>query len=243
MLTFNANVAGLEVKESSYLKPWGIYLVKFKGIQYTKLVSKKDGKEYESAQVTFEHTDDEGNVKHYVHNYFGPNGDLEKFITPYEGENSNGKYKLPSPFDIFRNDVNHIVSALATKAGKKDFAQKFANMFAGKSLSFENYVKIIEKHTQEFVDKYDVYLKLIGNSSNFATIPQGLSYSKESGELFRTNNFLAASEEKLSFTTYELKKKEEIKNKKATAMPSISGSGSLEEDLNLETDTIDDLEL
>lgn len=198
-MTFNLNnVKGTAVVR---LKAWGIYDVVFKGIELAKGTN-KEGNEWKAMKIKF--SGEEGIFEPLVF-CPGEGGDERT-----SGETGGKKWELPSPLEQLQFTVSHVMTNLAP-----DMMEKFTKAVSGLALpdDFEKLVEIMNKALAKSINKH-TRLKLIGNNKGYASLPSFVGINKE-GEAYISNNWLG---ENVAFSDYEVKKMNEQKNAKPTAV-------------------------
>ena len=196
-MTFNlGNTQGTAVTR---LKAWGIYDVVFKGIELTKGVS-KEGKEWKAMKIKF--AGDEGTFEASV---FCPD---ENGAERRSGETGGKKWELPSNLETLKFTIAHLLTNLAP-----DNVEKFNKVTVSLPDEFEKLVELLSKALAKAMNKH-TKLKLIGNSKGYATLPNFVNINKD-GDAYISNNWLG---ETVVFSDYEVKKMEEQKNAKPTAV-------------------------
>lgn len=198
-MTFNLNnVNGTAVVR---LKAWGIYDVVFKGIELVK-GKNKEGNEWKAMKIKF--SGEEGIFEPLV---FCPGEDGGERIT---GETGGKKWELPSALEQLQCSVAHVMANLAP-----EMMEKFSKAASGLAIpeDFEKLVEIMNKALAKAVNK-QTKLKLIGNNKGYASLPNFVGINKE-GEVYINNNWLGDT---VAFSDYEVKKMNEQKNAKPTAV-------------------------
>jgi hypothetical protein len=198
-MTFNLNnVNGTAVVR---LKAWGIYDVVFKGIELVK-GKNKEGNEWKAMKIKF--SGEEGIFEPLV---FCPGEGGGERVT---GETGGKKWELPSALEQLQCSVAHVMANLAP-----EMMEKFSKAASGLAIpeDFEKLVEIMNKALAKAVNK-QTKLKLIGNNKGYASLPNFVGINKE-GEVYINNNWLGDT---VAFSDYEVKKMNEQKNAKPTAV-------------------------
>ena len=96
-----------------------------------------------------------------------------------------------------------------------EMMEKFTKADSGLTLpdDFEKLIEIMNKALAKAVNKH-TKLKLIGNSKGYVSLPSFVGINKE-GEAYISNNWLGDT---VAFSDYEVKKMNEQKNAKPTAV-------------------------
>lgn len=198
-MTFNLNnVNGTAVVR---LKAWGIYDVVFKGIDLMKGTN-KEGNAWKAMKIKF--SGDEGIFEPMV---FCPGDKGDERRT---GETGGKKWELPSALEQLQYTVSHVMTNLAP-----EMMEKFSKAVTGLTLpdDFEKLVETMNKALSKAVNK-KTKLKLVGDSKGYAALPSFVNINKD-GEAYISNNWLG---ETVAFSDYEVKKMNEQKNAKPTAV-------------------------
>lgn len=198
-MTFNLNnVNGTAVVR---LKAWGIYDVVFKGIDLTKGTN-KEGNAWKAMKIKF--SGDEGIFEPMV---FCPG---DKGGERKTGETGGKKWELPSALEQLQYTVSHVMTNLAP-----EMMEKFSKAVTGLTLpdDFEKLVETMNKALSKAVNK-KTKLKLVGDSKGYAALPSFVNINKD-GEAYISNNWLGDT---VAFSDYEVKKMNEQKNAKPTAV-------------------------
>lgn len=198
-MTFNLNnVNGTAVVR---LKAWGIYDVVFKGIELVK-GKNKEGNEWKAMKIKF--SGEEGIFEPLV---FCPGEGGGERVT---GETRGKKWELPSALEQLQCSVAYVMANLAP-----EMMEKFSKAASGLAIpeDFEKLVEIMNKALAKAVNK-QTKLKLIGNNKGYASLPNFVGINKE-GEVYINNNWLGDT---VAFSDYEVKKMNEQKNAKPTAV-------------------------
>lgn len=198
-MTFNLNnVKGTAVVR---LKAWRIYDVVFKGIELVK-GKNKEGNEWKAMKIKF--SGEEGIFEPLV---FCPGEGGGERIT---GETGGKKWELPSALEQLQCSVAHVMANLAP-----EMMEKFSKAASGLAIpeDFEKLVETMNKALAKAVNK-QTKLKLVGNNKGYASLPNFVGINKE-GEVYINNNWLGDT---VAFSDYEVKKMNEQKNAKPTAV-------------------------
>lgn len=198
-MTFNLNnIKGTAVVR---LKAWGIYDVVFKGIELSKGTN-KEGNTWKAMKIKF--SGEEGIFEPMI---FCPGDKGDERLS---GESNGKKWELPSAMEQLQFTVLHVMSNLAP-----EMLEKFIKAVSGLTLpnDFEKLVEIMNKALSKAINK-QTKLKLIGNNKGYATLPNFVGINKD-GEAYINNNWLGDT---VAFSDYEVKKMNEQKNAKPTAV-------------------------
>ena len=198
-MTFNLNnIKGTAVVR---LKAWGIYNVVFKGIELSKGTN-KEGNTWKAMKIKF--SGEEGIFEPMI---FCPGDKGDERLS---GESNGKKWELPSAMEQLQFTVLHVMSNLAP-----EMLEKFVKAVSGLTLptDFEKLIEIMNKALSKAVNK-QTKLKLIGNNKGYATLPNFVGINKD-GEAYISNNWLGDT---VAFSDYEVKKMNEQKNAKPTAV-------------------------
>lgn len=207
----------------NYLKGGEIHVVKFNGIEKDVVVSKKDGREFETVNFKFEN-----NNGVFEHKLFKP--DTTK------GRNAPN---LPSSVEQANIFLGQFMSVVCP-----ELLDSLAKL---KTVSWDQIVTNLIKYSNKYVGQ-EFKIKLIINKQGYADIPFMASVNKTTGEVFLSSKFIANVEDDLGFSSYEMKNNEaNSKANNPTNMPTIpmvgseattagvaNGDTSLSDDLDLE---------
>lgn len=198
-MTFDLNnVNGTAVVR---LKAWGIYDVVFKGIELMKGTN-KEGNPWKAMRIKF--SGDEGIFEPMIF-CPGDKGDERKTV-----ETGGKKWELPSALEQLKYTVSHVMTTLAP-----EMMEKFSKAVSGITLpdDFEKLVETMNKALAKSLNK-KTKLKVVGDSKGYATLPTFVNINKD-GEAYLSNNWLGDT---VAFSDYEVKKMNEQKNAKPTAV-------------------------
>lgn len=191
------------------LKPWNIYPVTFKGCEIREFEGKKEsnlGVKYKVLDIKFEGEDGSFTVT----KFFPSEGDDQ----PKEVTGKNGKYYLPSNFDVLKAVVAQTAQILNPKGWEKMRAA------SSKFKSFDDMANALIAITNPVIGT-KTNLKLIGKTrdgSVYADIPRIVGMNKQ-GEVFISDNYIG---DKLFFTQYEETQREKYLNAAPTPMESFA---------------------
>jgi hypothetical protein len=216
-MTFN--LGGTKGTAIVRLKPWNIYNVVFKGIDYTSGTN-KEGNPWQGMKIKF--SSEEGVFEPVI---FCPG---EKGDERLSGETNGKKWELPSNLESLKFTIAHLLDSLCPEN-----VEKFNKVSWTLPDEFNKLVELLNKALSKAVNK-STKLKLIGNSKGYASLPNFVSINKE-GEAYISNNWLG---DNVAFSDYEMKQMERQKNAKPTSAPeeptdSVSESAG-NEDLDFE---------
>lgn len=208
-MSFNFGLTNAPLpSDIKYLKPYNIYKdVAFKSFEIKEGTSEK-GNDWKCLKLTFASPEGE-----YTESIFYPkDGDDQR--REVDGANG-GKRTLCSNFEV----TMAMVAAVGHAFNPEGF-KKMQDM-SGKFRSFDDVVTVLTKILEQTKGKVTTSMKLIGRNSNghvYARLPQplGITQDKETKE-WRTFP-VAIFGDNLTFSAYELKKREEIQNAKPTEM-------------------------
>lgn len=213
------NNVSYEATGSNYLKPWDIYKVKLTEFKYDT-VTGKDGTVYEGLRIVFT-SDDNKQFNHFV---FGVNSEKDMQRPVYNDR------EMPSQFETLRLTINHILGAFDPK-----IVEKLNKAIAGKQISIQQYIEFAAKACAGNLNK-ECYIKIVGDNNNYATMPRIATVWNNGEEAVISNNFISTDASKLSFNNYELRKAEDMKNRKPTSMATEGANSTvtnLDDELNL----------
>jgi len=209
------------------LKPYGIYKVKFDGLEQTTLQGKKDPTASYSV-MNMKFVSDEGN---FTKNLFIPSSE-DDGVRPEYTRDDGTSYFRPSRFENYKWTLLQLVQVINPEGYKKIQAN------SGKIKSMDEFNKFIVAIAEQKKGA-EVYLKLIGRNVNnadgttstYAEIPNvcGLSHKNE---LFIVN-FVSNNPNTLKFSAYEAGQKERYEKAVPTAMPTTTSPDTEEEGLDL----------
>lgn len=212
MSTFNfGTLATTQVTSNNRrLKPFGIYKVKYKGVEVREIQGKTDPtKTYKIMSVTFE-----GEDGYYKEDTFYP---TEKSNVRSTYKNKEGHEKeMPSPFEQTMTYIAQLVGTLNPEGFVK--MQEASSKFK----SFDDVVKAVTKVLSSKVDT-ECYIKLVGREYQGRynpTLPMITGLSND-GNVFTSDNFISLKESGLSFSAYEEKNAEKYLNHKPTDMKKV----------------------
>jgi hypothetical protein len=226
-----ANATG--VASNKRLRPYTISKVKFVEAKVDILHSEKNNTDYDVLKVRFE-----GEEGYYEENLFLPS------ITGQDTERKDNNWggKNPSNADRAMMFFAHLTSVL-----NHDGFEKLKKVI-GKLKTFKDVATMVAKLLMEKKGT-ECYLKLCGRTSNgnvFASLPFYCSISKESGNVYVSNNFISLKED-LGFTLSEDKKRQEYINAKPTQMQNNSSLDAVNnvetvDNSDIDNATMDDLQ-
>lgn len=207
---------------SKSLKPWGIYEVKFDGLELNDIKGKKDPEAvYKTIKMSF--SNDEGV---FVNNLFIPATEQDAERPVYKNKD-NHEYEAPSRFEDFKWTLLQLAQVVNPEGYKKLQEQ------SSKIKGMDDFIKLIMMCANA-KKGVTTHLKLTGRTTEdgktYARIPRIVGVNKE-GELFVSDKFVG---DNLEFTLYEADKAKAYHSAKPTDMETADtegGHGS-EEDLN-----------
>lgn len=189
---------------------------------------------YTDTVLTIVTANEEG--ESYTDRFFTPDADAAT-----RRINDKGK-TTPSQFEQVQNKLTQYLIAFRPqliediKTGKESFKAK----------NWAGYRSLVAKALLKAVDKKEVFLKLLKNTSGYAETPRypaAMGTNKETGELaiFTGSVFIHHDQSLVEFSKYELDLMASVANAKPTSM----GKGSEDDDLSpdLDDNDMDELDL
>lgn len=209
------------------LKPYGIYKVKFEGIEQSTIQGKKDpNASYNVINLKF--SGEEGN---YTKNLFVPSTQEDAERPEYK-KTDGTPYHRPSRFENYKWTLLQLIQTINPEGYKKIQAN------SSKIKSMDDFNKLVIAIAEQKKGA-ELYLKLVGRkvtnqdgtTSTFAELPNpcGLNHKDE---LFITN-FVSLKENGLKFSSYEVQQKNEYEKATPTAMPSVANPDTEDGELDL----------
>lgn len=216
------------VAVSGRLKPWGIYPVKFQGIEEREIQGKKDpSKTYKILTAKFE-----GENGYYNEDTFFPNEDSVKRNT-YTNKEGH-EVEMPSSFEQIMTYIAQLAGVLNPEGFKKMQAA------SSKFKSFDDVCKALNQILTPKVGT-ECFIKLVGRNRDGRiqpALPRITALNKE-GKVFTSDNFISLKQDILAFTEYEETQIKAYKNAKPTSMPddvddepTSQGHGSEDDDFS-----------
>lgn len=210
----------------AYLKPWGIYPVKFAGARKETIQGKKDpSATYDILKVRFD--GDDGYYEESIF-YIKPGDDKRPTYTSKEGHD----YEGASSYERTMTFIAQVATVLNPEGFKKMQAM------SSKFKTFDDVVQAFIKITTPTIGK-ETNIKLVGRNRDgivMACLPKFVAVNKN-GEAFTCDNFIG---DKLFFSNYEERRKKEYEN--ATPTPinesTIEVSSSVEVSDGLDFDNL-----
>lgn len=215
------------VNSSNYLKPWGIYEVKFEGLELNTIKGSKDpSKEYHTIKRSFSGA--EGN---FNDNMFIPNSDTDAERMTHTSSNGH-EYQSPSRFEEFKWSLLQLAQVINPEGYEKLKTQ------SSKIRTMDDFIKVVMNVVNAKIGT-TTKLKLTGRNSDgrvYAQIPRVCAINKE-GECFICNNYVG---ENVSFTAYEARQADAYNNSAPTDMNTITtqqtvSSGGSEDELDFDS--------
>ncbi len=225
MMDFGSLAKTQAVSGSRRLKPWGIYPVKFKGIEVREIQGKKDPTmTYKILTTKFE-----GENGYFNEDTFFPTEASAKRNT-YKNKEGHEK-EMPSGFEQTMTYIAQLAGVLNPDGFKKMQAA------SSKFKSFDDVCKALDTILNSKVGT-DCFVKLIGRNRDGRVQPAipNITALNKDGEVFTSDNFISLKEELLGFTEYEETQMKAYKEAKPTTMPvsesvdTHSGHGSEDND-------------
>ena len=225
MMDFGSLAKTQAVSGSRRLKPWGIYPVKFKGIEVREIQGKKDPTmTYKILTTKFE-----GENGYFNEDTFFPTEASSKRNT-YKNKEGHEK-EMPSGFEQTMTYIAQLAGVLNPDGFKKMQAA------SSKFKSFDDVCKALDTILNPKVGT-DCFVKLIGRTRDGRVQPAipNITALNKDGEVFTSDNFISLKEELLGFTEYEETQMKAYKKAKPTTMPvsesvdDHSGHGSEDND-------------
>lgn len=209
------------------LKPWGIYEVKFDGLELNDIKGKKDPEAtYKTIKMSFSN-----NEGVFVNNLFIPTTDQDAERPVYKNKDGH-EYEAPSRFEDFKWTLLQLAQVVNPEGYKKLQEQ------SSRIKSMDDFVKIVIACANAKKGA-TTNLKLTGRTTEdgktYARIPRIVGVNKE-GELFISDKFVG---DNLEFTLYEADKAKAYHSAKPTDMETVatdagSESRGSEDDLDFE---------
>ena len=198
------------------LKHYGIYKVKFDGLEQSTIQGKKDPNASYSV-INMKFTSDEGN---FTKNLFVPSTE-EDGKRPEYTRDAGTTYNRPSRFENFKWTLLQLVQTINPEGYKKIQAN------SSKIKSMDDFIKLVIGIAEQKKGS-ELYLKLVGRevnnadgtTSTFAEIPNVCGLNKKN-ELFITN-FVSLNANGLKFSNYEEQQKAKYANATPTSMPATN---------------------
>lgn len=211
MMDFGSLAKTQAVSGSRRLKPWGIYPVKFKGVEVRSINGKKDpSMTYKILTTKFE-----GESGYYNEDTFFPTEASAKRNT-YTNKEGHEK-EMPSGFEQTMTYIAQLAGVLNPEGFKK--MQEVSSKFK----SFDDVCKALKSILDSKVGT-DCFIKLVGRNRDGhvqAALPNITALNKD-GEVFTSDNFISLKQEILGFSEYEESQMKAVKEAKPTTMPSES---------------------
>ena len=210
-MNMNFNLSGTPSTSTTQrrLSPWNIYPVEFKGCRKESLAGKKDpSATYDILKVRFE-----GEDGYYEESIFYPKDGDE--VRPTYQNKEGHDYQGPSNLDRTKAFVSQLVEVICGKEGLAKF-QKVSEKFQ----TFDDLVKALITITTPKVGT-KTNLKLVGRTKDNIVepiLPRFVAINKQ-GEAFASDNFIG---DKLFFSDYEKRRRDEYLNVKPTDMSTVS---------------------
>ena len=208
MMDFGSLAKTQAVSGSRRLKPWGIYPVKFKGIEVREIKGKKDPTmTYRILTTKFE-----GENGYFNEDTFFPTEASAKRNT-YKNKEGHEK-EMPSGFEQTMTYIAQLAGVLNPDGFKKMQAA------SSKFKSFDDVCKALDTILNPKVGT-DCFVKLIGRNRDGRVQPAipNITALNKDGEVFTSDNFISLKEELLGFTEYEETQIKAYKEAKPTPMP------------------------
>lgn len=228
MMNFGSLADTVAVSGSRRLKPWGIYPVKFQGVEVREIQGKKDpSKTYKILTAKFE-----GENGYYNEDTFFPNEDSAKRNT-YTNKEGH-EVEMPSGFEQIMTYIAQLAGVLNPEGFKKMQAA------SSKFKSFDDVCKALNQILTPKVGT-ECFIKLVGRNRDGRiqpALPRITALNKE-GKVFTSDNFISLKQDILAFTEYEETQIKAYKNAKPTSMPddvddepTSQGHGSEDDDFS-----------
>lgn len=216
------------VNSNKSLKPWGIYTVKFDGLELEEVKGKKDPDAvYKTIKMKFA-----GEEGAFSKNLFIPSTEKDAERTEYENKEGH-KYEAPSRFETFKWTLLQLTQVVNPEGYKKLQEQ------SSKIKSMEDFLKLIMT-VANAKKGVTTKLKLTGRTTEdgktYAEIPRIVAINKEGG-LFVSDNFVG---DKVEFSAYEAEKVRAYNTAKPTDVASVVASDS--PDSNTSKEEVKDLD-
>ena len=227
-MNFGSLADTVAVSGSRRLKPWGIYPVKFQGVEIREIQGKKDtSKTYKILTAKFE-----GENGYYNEDTFFPNEDSAKRNT-YKNKEGH-EVEMPSGFEQTMTYIAQLAGVLNPEGFKK--MQEISFKFK----SFDDVCKVLKQILTPKVGT-ECFIKLVGRNRDGRiqpALPRITALNKE-GNVFTSDNFISLKQDILAFTEYEETQIKAYKNAKPTSIPddvddepTSQGHGSEDDDFS-----------
>jgi len=205
-MNFSLNIGKLK-EGGKFLQP-GIHEATFKGVSCQTLKSGKTGEEYSVMAITF---DVEG-FGEWTYNLFPPTN----------AERSESQYGTnPSQVEQFMIFIKHLLDT-ANPAVSKEIEEGKTTLTAP---TFEKFVKLIQKYTNEFVDEV-TKIKLVPQRNGFSSFTSFPGKVGKNGELYLATKFIG---DDVTLTAAEMKAIENMRTAAPTKMKGTSVKGMVPE--------------
>lgn len=214
-MEFNFGSITAASSNKAWLKPWGIYPVKFTGTEKVEVQGKKDPtKTYQILKIRFE-----GNDGVYEESVFypQPGDDVRPTYTNKEGHDFQAASKLERTMTVIAQTAN----ALNPEGYKK--MQSISSKFK----TFDDVVKAFITITDKAIGK-ETHIKLVGVNRDGIVrpaLPKLVAITKQ-GDSFTCDNYIG---DNLFFSAYEESKKKEYENAKPDNIEALFTPSATEE--------------
>jgi len=219
------------INTSSFLKPWGIYDVKFDGIEREELHKKNDESiTYKTIKISFSNS--EGR---FIKNLFIPDDTPENSQRGQMKRQDGSTYPTPSRFEEFKWTLLQLAQVINSDGFSK--LQKVANKIKTMDQFVDSLIKIINAKKG-----VSTKIKLIGKNrdgSVYADFPYVTAIGNDD-EPFVRNNFVGTN---VAFTAYEAGQAANYSSAKPTKITDTSSNNDNLENLDFSSlsDEIDNL--
>lgn len=187
------------------LQPWTINKVTFKGTEI-KTGKTKDGNDWKAIQFKF--SGEKGIFEPMI---FCPKD--EKGVERFSGKTGDREWEMPSQAEQLFLTIAHVISTLSPTAWSK-FPQKW-----DLPKDVDKLLNTTVAALKSSIGK-ETNIKLIGDSKNYASIPNFISCRPgEAATIY--NNWLG---ENLAFTNGELNKKKKVESTKPTKVEEMENN-------------------
>ena len=213
MMDFGSLANTQATSGSKRLKPWGIYPVKFKGVEVREITGKKDPTmTYKILTTKFE-----GEMGYYNEDTFFPTEASTKRNT-YTNKEGHEK-EMPSGFEQIMTYIAQLAGVLNPDGFKK------MQTASSKFKSFDDVCKALETILKPKIDT-DCYIKIVGRNRDGRIQPvfPNITALNKEGKVFTSDNFISLKPELLGFSEYEETQMKAVKEAKPTTMPTTESN-------------------
>lgn len=221
------------VGSNKSLKPWSINKVSFDGLEVGEIKGKKDPTAvYKTIKMSFS-----GEHGNFSENLFVPATEDDAKRPVYQNKEGHD-YEAPSRFESFKWTLLQLTQVVNPDGYKKLQEQ------SSKIRGMEDFIKLVVT-VANAKKASSIWLKLTDRTTEdgkvYARIPRIVSISKE-GELWISDRFVGREEGDLSWSAYELEKKQAYENAKPTDPEKVTSPAGAEAPNTEETKDLDDID-